>query len=158
MIKGKNTNGIYLGGTVNSEWRTAFITILNKENLPLRCYNPIVENWTSACIDLEDLVKESSKYHVYVITPAMHGVYSIAELCESAHNPRKKTFFYFKETDVDSDGNTIEWDPQQKNSLTAVANLLLRHGAIRAYSMDALVELIVTDYRNQPLIRDPFEV
>ena len=158
MIKPTTSNGLYLGGTVNSDWRTAFIKIFNEENIPLRCYNPIVENWTAACIDLEDLVKESSKYHVYVVTPAMRGMYSIAEMCDSAHNSRKKTFFYFKETDVDSDGNTLEWTPQQKNSLTAVANLLIRHGAKCAHSMDELVDLIAIDYRNTPITHDPFEI
>ena len=84
MIGKKKGYDVFLGGTTNdSTWRNEFIELMKKYNSKIKSYNPVVENWTPECIELEDFVKEHAKYHVYVLTPRMIGVYSIAEMVNS---------------------------------------------------------------------------
>lgn len=79
---GKEKKKVFLGGTCNgSTWRDKLIPMLHTDVL---YFNPVVEDWTEDC----QLIEEQEKWgpcdiHLYVITPDMKGVYSIAELVES---------------------------------------------------------------------------
>ena len=71
---------VFLGGTCNnSTWRDKLIKILK-----MPYFNPVVKNWTPADMERENREKEIDYFQLYVITPKMTGVYSIAELTESA--------------------------------------------------------------------------
>ena len=145
----RNDYDIFLGGTCSgSAWREDFLKLIEEKNPKIRCFNPIVDNWTKECIDLENFVKYHSKYHIYVITPNMVGVYSIAEMVDSVHDKTKKVYFYIQDTDIDSDGNTITWKSQEKNSLNAVANMLILHGAYKSESLEDMINKIVNDFNN----------
>jgi hypothetical protein len=150
---------VFLGGTTNnSKWRDEFLKLIKESDKTIKCFNPVVENWTPECIDLENFVKYHSKYHVYVLTPRMLGVYSIAEMCESVHDKTKNTYFYIKDDDIDDDGNDIKWEGHMKHSLAATANLLVSHGAFKADSMEKLVSKVVYDYKNHVSIREPLPI
>lgn len=110
---------IFLGGTCNkSTWREELIPKLEAANV--KYYNPVVKNWTQDCIDEENRIKNSKDtVNLFVITKEMVGVYSIAEVTESACMcPERTVFCYIR------DGLTIE----QKHSLATVAGLVEEHG------------------------------
>lgn len=80
-------NKVFLGGTYNSTWREKIMP-----HLTVNYFNPVVEDWTSENKKIEDAQKrEVCNIHLYVITSAMTGVYSIAEMVDSSHNVNKET-------------------------------------------------------------------
>jgi hypothetical protein len=105
---------VFLGGTCNgTTWRDELIPHLNVDY-----FNPIVEDWTLECQEIEEKEKnEVCDIHLYVITNAMKGVYSIAEAVESAANKDKKTIFAVVEPG---------FDKAQIKSLQATGSLLGR--------------------------------
>lgn len=76
---------IFLGGTcANSNWREEIIPELEKRKLDY--FNPVVPDWTEECIKKENDEKENiCDCHLYVLTPEMKGMYSIAEIVNSAY-------------------------------------------------------------------------
>ena len=154
MFGKKNGYDVFLGGTKDSNWRDDFIKKMHLKNSRIKCYNPIVENWTTECIELENLVKQHSRYHVYVITPNMSGVYSIAELIDSVHDHSKKVYFYIEQSDISNLSLVKIWSIPQRNSLNAVSNLVKQHGGKVASSMEELVEMIAEDYKSISNVRN----
>ena len=154
MFGKKSGYDIFLGGTWNgSTWRDKFINEMKKKNSKIKCFNPIVDKWTPECIELENFVKSHAKYHVYVLTPRMQGVYSIAEMVDSVHDSNKKVFIYIDKSDIDDFGKVVIWDIKMLNSLNAVFNLVVSHGGIGADSFDDLIDKIVADYKSTPIER-----
>lgn len=84
MKKNKNDKW-FLGGTCNnSKWRDELIPLLEEHNIPY--FNPVVEDWTPECQEIEEDEKNNKcGVHLYVITEEMLGTYSIAEVIHSAH-------------------------------------------------------------------------
>lgn len=116
---------VFLGGTTNeSIWRNIFIEEIKKVAPNIKCFNPVVDNWTPECIELENFIKATSKHHVYVITPLMIGVYSIAEAIESAMN-NKLTYFVVLETDPTNPDR--KFSEQMLYSLDAVGEMVKSH-------------------------------
>jgi len=76
-------NKVFLGGTcADTDWRDELIPFLKVDY-----FNPVVDDWTPDCIDEEDRQKNHfCNVHLYVITSDMKGVYSIAEVMDSASN------------------------------------------------------------------------
>lgn len=111
------TNRVFLGGTCNgSTWREELIPLLEVDY-----FNPVVEDWTPECKAIEDEEKRTHcNIHLYVITSAMSGVYSIAELIDSAWDIRKECYIQ-----LIPDG----FDEAQLKSLEAVLNLAHDRGA-----------------------------
>jgi len=74
---------IFLGGTcANTTWRDELINKLVNYNI--NWFNPVVKNWTEECQAIEEDEKNNKcNIHLYVITPEMIGVYSIAEIINS---------------------------------------------------------------------------
>ncbi len=109
-------NKVFLGGTCNnSKWRDELIPLLD-----IDYFNPVVNDWTSECQQIEMDEKENKcNIHLYVITSEMTGVFSIAEVIDSAHNEKVTTIFY-----VIRSGFT----KGQLRSLDAVANLVRLRG------------------------------
>lgn len=111
-------NKVFLGGTcAESTWRDELIRVLDVEY-----FNPVVDDWTPDCQAREESAKSvDCNIHLYVITKEMTGVFSIAEVIESVHMQGKTTIFH-----VIPDG----FDSAQLRSLTAVANMVTKHGGI----------------------------
>lgn len=111
---------VFLGGTCNgSTWREELIPMLEGPY-----FNPVVKNWTSECQAEEILQRESCDYCLYVITPEMTGVYSIAEVTDDSNKRPHKTVFCFL-----SEANGKEFNKHQITSLQATSKLIKENGA-----------------------------
>lgn len=121
---------VFLGGTCNeSTWRDKLIHILPEH---IKYFNPVVEDWTPACQREEERQKdELCDVHLYVITPKMTGVFSIAELVESAMTKNKDVVFCYLKSDDDK-----EFENHQLKSLQATATLVEKYGACVCHSID----------------------
>lgn len=121
-IKKENelVNQVFLGGTCNnSEWRNELI-----KKLKIPYFNPVVKDWTPECQAEEIKQRDKSKFNLYVITPKMTGVYSIAEVVEDAIKKPDKTIFCL----LDSDEKQ-EFNQHQLKSLMQVGKMVERNGA-----------------------------
>lgn len=111
-------NKVFLGGTwANSIWRDELIPMLGVDY-----FNPVVEDWTADCQAIEQTEKSfDCNIHLYVITSAMKGVFSIAEVIESVHMHGKHTILH-----VDPTG----FDVGELKSLQAVVDMVNKHGGV----------------------------
>ena len=67
-----------MNGTCNeSTWRDKLISLLK-----IDYFNPVVDDWTEECMIEERRQRVICDYVLYVITPLMTGVYSIAEVVD----------------------------------------------------------------------------
>ena len=106
---------VFLGGTcAGSMWREELIPLLSVDY-----FNPVVEIWDEKAKEIEDAEKDICDIHLYVITPRMKGVYSIAELMHDACWLDGVTIFAYVEED---DGLTF--NDAQLMSLEAIEDLL----------------------------------
>ena len=111
---------VFLGGTCNnSTWRDELIPMLRENEL--NYFNPVVEDWNEEAKAREDIEKTTHcNVHLYFITSKMTGVYSIAEIIDSAHTEDKDTIFV-----LDPAG----FDKGQLKSLKAVGSMVEALGA-----------------------------
>ena len=87
---------VFLGGTCNeSTWREFLIPMLN-----INYFNPVVDDWTEDCMKEEIRQREICDYCLYVITPSMKGVYSIAEVVDDSNKRPNKTIFCLLQKDI----------------------------------------------------------
>ena len=128
---------IFLGGTCNnSTWRNELIPILEKYHI--QYFNPIVDDWTEKCVEIENQEKDVyCDCHLYVITPKMTGVYSIAEVIESVHMPNKLTIFCYLEKD-----ENLFFTKGQLKSLENVGKLVSKHNGIVCNSLTELQTIL----------------
>lgn len=111
---------VFLGGTCNgSRWREELIPLLR-----IDYFNPVVENWTPECIAEELRQRKECDICLYVITPKMTGVYSIAEVIEDSIKRPHKTLLAIMESDDNCRFNAHQW-----RSLQQVAKMAHRNGA-----------------------------
>ena len=146
---------VFLGGTTNnSNWRDAFINLLTSMGSKLVCFNPVVANWNDQAIRVENMIKEQARHHVYVITPKMKGVYSIAEAVESVFDRSHKTYLYILLKDGEDAFSTDENDPIMK-SFTTTGEIIRRHGGIFGIGSDLrpLVDYIINYEKNSVVAR-----
>lgn len=86
---------IFLGGTCNeSKWRDELIPLLK-----IDYFNPVVKLWDKEAHEKEISERENCDYCLYVITPKMTGMYSIAELVDDSNKRPEKTIFCFLKED-----------------------------------------------------------
>jgi hypothetical protein len=109
---------VFLGGTCNnSTWRDRLIPMLKAPY-----FNPVVTDWTPECQQIEIEERKICNVCLYVITPKMQGVYSIAEA--ATDSLQKKTLFCVLFND-----EGLSFDEAQSKSLHATMNLLSNNGA-----------------------------
>ena len=109
---------VFLGGTCNgSDWREKAEKIFDSAGIGY--YNPVVEDWTPECQEEELKQREECDFCLYVITPKMTGVYSIAEVVDDSNKRPEKTIFVV----IDADGDEC-FTKGQRRSLEAVALLV----------------------------------
>jgi len=88
---------VFLGGTCNgSTWRDELIKLIH-----IDYFNPVVDDWTEDCMKEERRQREICDFVLYVITPKMTGVYSIAEAVDDSNKRPEKTLFCVLEKDED---------------------------------------------------------
>ena len=115
---------VFLGGTCNeSTWRDELIKMLE-----IDYFNPVVDDWTEECYQEELRQREICDYCLYVITPRMTGVYSIAEVVDDSNKRPEKTIFCLLTADVDDTGKVIMFNPGQLRSLDKVGRMVEKNG------------------------------
>ena len=115
---------VFLGGTCNeSVWRDELIKMLE-----IDYFNPVVDDWTEECYQEELRQREICDYCLYVITPRMTGVYSIAEVVDDSNKRPEKTIFCLLTADVDDIGKVIMFNPGQLKSLDRVGRMVEKNG------------------------------
>ena len=110
---------VFLGGTCNgSLWRNELIPLLAIDS-----FNPVVENWTPECQEEEIKQRETCDFCLYVLTPKMTGVYSVAEVVDDSNKRPFKTVMCI----VPKDGDA-EFTPHQLKSLKQTAKMVVANG------------------------------
>ena len=126
---------VFLGGTMNkSQWREQMIP-----NLECDYFNPMVDSWDEKAQKEEERQKKLCDYLLFVLTPRMKGVFSIAEVVDASNKSPERTIFCILDED---DGHV--WSKIQLKSLKAVEKLVRANGAM---VFDSLGE--ITDFLNE---------
>lgn len=113
---------MFLGGTCNgSTWRNRMMNYLHEEGVGW--FNPVVPDWTEACMAQEIKEREVCDFLLYVVTPRMTGVYSIAEVVDDSNKKPDKTILVLLRDDGDLHFSDRKW-----KSLGAVAKMVTRNG------------------------------
>jgi hypothetical protein len=124
---------VFLGGTCNnSTWRKRFIDMIK-----IPYFNPVVNNWNYAAQVNEEREKILCRYHLYVVTPLMTGVFSIAELIQDSIKIPDRTLICFLKSD---DGK--EFEDSQWKSLMAVAAMAQSNGAKFYTSLEKVADFL----------------
>ena len=125
---------VFLGGTCNgSAWRDELI-----KNLKIDYYQPQTENWTPEMMEEEIRQREECDFCLYVITPKMTGIYSVAEVVDDSNKRPGKTIFAFL---PDDEGKSFS--EHQLKSLEQTGKMVKENGAQYLQSMEE-----VADYLN----------
>jgi hypothetical protein len=123
---------VFLGGTCNnSTWREELIPMLEKANIDY--FNPVVEDWTPECQIEEIKQRENCDYCLYVITPQMLGVYSIAEVIDDSNKRPGKTMFAI----------IGEFSKAQKKSLISVGKMVVTNEGTWCNSLKDIIDTIL---------------
>ena len=120
---------VFLGGTCNgSNWRDRFIPMLKDVDY----FNPVVDTWTPDC-------QSECKFCLYVITPKMKGVYSIAEVVDDSNKKQGNTVLVILREDEGE-----RFDDSQWGSICAVAEMVEQNGTKSCGSLEEAAEYINT--------------
>ena len=148
-MKNKIMKKVFLGGTCNeSTWRDKLIKLLE-----IDYFNPVVDDWTEECYREELRQREICDYCLYVITPRMTGVYSIAEVVDDSNKRPEKTIFCILEYDLSDYKMKIEGDkkvrryvetfkPEQLKSLDKVGVMVEKNGGKYFRSLSEVAEFL----------------
>lgn len=132
-MKKNEDKTVFLGGTCNgSTWRDKLI-----KDLEINYFNPVVEDWTPECMEEEIKQRENCDYCLYVITPRMTGVFSIAEVVYDAIKRPEKTVFCV----ITSDTNITFHDHQVK-SMGQVKKMVEECGAKVCNSLKEVADYV----------------
>lgn len=114
---------VFLGGTCNeSRWRDCL-----KLQLRMDYFDPVVPDWTPECQKEELLQRFDCDFCLYVITPKMKGVYSIAEAVDDSNKRPEKIVFCVLEQELDT-VDPLRFDEGQLRSLHAVGAMISKNG------------------------------
>lgn len=128
------TKTVFLGGTCGkSTWRAELILLLT-----IGSFNPVVEDWTEECQAEEIRQREICDFCLYVLTPQMTGVYSIAEVVDDSNKCPEKTVFCF----TDQDGKAGEWTEHQAKSLKSVAKMVEDNGGAVCNNLQEVADFL----------------
>ena len=108
-------------------------------NLECDYFNPMVDAWDEKAQKEEERQKKLCDYLLFVLTPRMKGVFSIAEVVDASNKSPERTIFCILDED---DGHV--WSKIQLKSLRAVEKLVRANGAM---VFDSLGE--ITDFLNE---------
>lgn len=123
---------VFLGGTcAESTWREKLIS-----KLKISYFNPVVPDWTEECYQQELKERANCDYCLYVITPEMQGVYSIAEVVDDSNKQPKKTIFAFGST------SDTGFSKGQIKSLDKVGKMVERNGGKYFTSLEEIADYL----------------
>jgi len=136
VAKELNKKDVFLGGTCNdSTWRDELIPLL--EDNGVTYFNPVVDDWTPECMKEEEIQRQNCKYCLYVITPRMTGVYSIAEVVDDSNKRPDKTIFCVLGKD------DVDFTDSQMKSLKRVGEMVGGNGGKVLTSLEEIVEYVI---------------
>jgi hypothetical protein len=136
---------VFLGGTCNeSKWRDELIKLLK-----IDYFNPVVEDWTPECMAEEIRQRETCDYCLYVITPRMSGVYSIAEVIDDSNKRSQRTLFCFLGEDANPMQSltsmtlkSLKFDKGQLKSLGQVAKMVVKNGGKHFETLQEIADFL----------------
>ena len=110
---------VFLGGTCeNTTWREELIKLLK-----IDYFNPVVKSWNESCQYEEERQKDiECDFQLYVITPEMKGLFSIAEVTEAAINIGERCIFCILDPEN-------KFDKKKRKSLEAIKKTLTKYNA-----------------------------
>ncbi len=124
---------VFLGGTTNNtNWRDDLI-----KKLKIEYFNPVVDDWNEEAQEKEIRERKTSDYVLYVITPKMKGVYSVAEVIDDSNKRPDKTIFCYLEEDDEQ-----IFDTHQKKSLDMVGKMVKENDGIWLKSLDEIADYL----------------
>lgn len=124
---------IFLGGTCPGwDWRKELIGKLN-----IDYYNPVVPVWNESVKKIELNERENCDYCLYVITPYMKGVYSIAEVIDDSNKRPEKTIFCYI-----SQKYGRKFEDKAENSLLEVGRMVERNGGKFFNNLDQIASYV----------------
>jgi hypothetical protein len=124
---------VFLGGTCNdSTWRDVLIPLLK-----IDYFNPVVKDWTPECLAREIYEREVCDVCLYVITPRMTGVYSIAEAVDDSNKRPQKIILTLLREDGDYEYSEVLW-----KSLLATAHMVIKNGGKVFFDLESTAEAI----------------
>jgi len=136
----KSRKRVFLGGTCNnSTWRETMEMLLDKNGIDY--FNPVVDDWTEDDYKRELEERKLCTYCLYVITPNMTGMYSIAEVVDDSNKRPSKTVFVI----LEKDGNKI-FDKSVLKSLYAVKKMVHENGSACFDSLEDASEWIAESW------------
>ena len=123
---------VFLGGTcAESTWRDKLISMLH-----IDYFNPVVPDWTEECYQRELKERAECDYCLYVITPCMQGVYSIAEVIDDSNKQPQKTVFAF------INENNLKFTVGQVKSLDKVGAMVEHNGGKYFASLESVANYL----------------
>jgi len=136
---------LFLGGTCNnSNWRD-----LLTPQLTIDYFNPVVPNWTPECQAEEIKQRQECDLVLYVITPKMTGVYSIAEAVDDSNKRPEKTIFCVLEKD-----GSASFNAAQLSSLKMVSKMIKENGGTICKSLEDIASFV---NKNSPVNETMFK-
>lgn len=124
---------VFLGGTCNnSTWRDELIP-----QLKIDYFNPVVDDWTQECMEEELRQREECDICLYVITPKMTGLYSIAEVVDDSNKRSEKTVLCALSHDGDKVFSFGHWI-----SLMSVLKMGSKNGGETFLSLDGVIKYL----------------
>lgn len=130
---------VFMGGTLaGSNWREILGRMVKSDNVEL--LNPTVGDWNEEAQQKGIEMRESCDYCLYVVTPRMEGVYSIAEVVDDSNKRPEKTLFCFTNDVVDD--MLIEFEADPEKSLRAVAKMVHDNGGQYFESLDEVATFL----------------
>lgn len=124
---------VFLGGTCNgSTWRDILI-----KDLQIDYFKPCADQWTSAMMKEEIKQRSECDFCLYVITPKMTGVYSIAEVVDDSNKQPHKTIFCYLTDDEDQ-----KFSPDQIKSLDQTGRMIKENGATFLTTLTATADYL----------------
>ena len=129
---------VFLGGTCNnSTWRDTII-----QKLKIKYFNPVVDDWTEEAYEEELVQRELCDFCLYVISPLMTGVYSIAEVVDDSNKRPEKTIFCVIEEDRQPDSEWVQFTQGQLKSLGQVKKMVEDNGANVYDTLEEVAEFL----------------
>lgn len=125
VLNGKITVGLF-GTCENTNWREEFIKLLNDD---IETFNPVANNWNEEAKRNEEYHKKNDDYILFVITPNMAGVYSIAEAVDMSNKRPDRVLFLYTKVDYNIDKGVTKFTDKQINSLEEVKKLIKNNGS-----------------------------
>ena len=116
---------------MDSTWRAILIKLLDRAGIDY--FNPIVAIWNEEAKLNEIKQRETCDFCLYVITPKMSGLYSVAEVIDDSNKRPDKTIMVVLTTDAES-----RFTPEQASSLDSVVKMVAANGAKIFYSLEVV--------------------